>query len=79
VPGARTQPLPPRWLETLDLESLAQPLAHHPAFPDGASVHVVQLPAAGEARVRSFGAPAPDLVREVLGRVSSVQVWSFAD
>ena len=79
VPGARTAPLPSRWLETLDLESLARPLAHHPAFQGSASIHVIHLPARGEARARSHGDPAPDVIRAVLGRLSDVRVWSFAD
>lgn len=80
VPGARTAPLPPRWLEALDLESLARPLAHHPAWGGAAaSVHVVSVPKAGEARVRSLGAAAPDVVSAVLNRVSEARVWSFSD
>ncbi len=82
VPGARVGPLPPRWLETLDLASLARPLAHHPAFPGGASVHVVHIEGQGEgaeAHVRTHGDPAPDLIRAVLEQVSSVRLWSFAD
>ena len=79
VPGARTAPMPLHWLESLDLESLARPLAHHPALGDGASVHVVHLKPKGEAQVRSYGEPAPDVIRAVLERLSDVQVWSFAD
>jgi hypothetical protein len=82
VPGARIQPLPETWLAALDLESLARPLAHHPAFPGGASVHVVRLQP-GEAgprvEVRTQGEPAPELVRAVLDRLSDVRVWRFAD
>ena len=79
VPGARTAPMPPRWLEELDLESLARPLAHHPAFQGGASVHVVHLKRDGEVQVRSYGDPAPDVIRAVLERLSDVRVWSFTD
>ena len=82
VPGARVQALPPRWLEELDLESLARPLAHHPSFAGCAAVHVVRLvagPMAPEVQVRTFGAGCPDLIRAVLEQVSSVRVWSFAD
>jgi hypothetical protein len=80
VPGARMAPLPPRWLEDLDLEALARPLARHPAWGGAvAAVHVVQLPKAGEARVRSAGEAAPDVVRAVLARLADVQIWSFAD
>ncbi|MBK8725650.1 MAG: hypothetical protein IPL96_06235 [Holophagaceae bacterium] len=80
VPGARMEPLPPRWLEDLDLTSLARPLARHPAWGGAvASVHVVRLPKVGEARVRTDGTAAPELVRAVLARLSEVQVWSFAD
>lgn len=79
VPGARTSPMPPRWLESLDLESLARPLAHHPDFEGGACVHVVHVEPKGEAQVRSFGEPAPDVIKAVLERLSDVKVWSFAD
>ncbi|MFN8012640.1 MAG: hypothetical protein U0P81_14820 [Holophagaceae bacterium] len=80
VPGARTAPLPARWLEDLDLESLARPLARHPAWGGAvASVHVVSVARAGEARVRTEGEPAPDVVAAVLDRVSEARVWSFSD
>lgn len=79
VPGARIAPLPERWLDTLDLEALARPLAHHPAFHAGASVHVVHLKRDGEAQVRSYGDPAPNVIRAVLERLSDVQAWSFSD
>lgn len=79
VPGAKTAPLPQRWLENLDLESLARPLAHHPAFEGGAAVHIVHLSARGEAQVRSYGESAPEVIREILARLSDVQVWNFSD
>lgn len=79
VPGARTAPLPPGWLGALDLEALARPLARHPDFPGGASIHVVHLPAAGSFQVRTFGVPSPDLVGEVLKRTSQIQIWHLAD
>ena len=79
VLGARTAPLPPGWLEALDLEALARPLVRHPDFPGGSSVHVVHLPAAEAFRVRTFGTPAPDLVAEVLKRTSHIQIWHLAD
>lgn len=83
VPGARMEPLPNRWLVTLDLESLARPLACHPAWGGGlASVHVVSMKPGSEAPdvwVRTLGTSAPDLVRAVLERVSSERVWRFAD
>lgn len=79
VPGARTAPLPPGWLEALDLEALARPLARHPDFPGGASVHVVQLPGTEAFRVRTIGTPAPDLVVAVLKRTSHIQIWHLAD
>jgi hypothetical protein len=75
VPGARTAPLPDRWLEDLDLAALARPLAGHPAFPGGAGVHVAHLAGPGRARVRSFGPPAPDLVRAVLAGLTGVAGW----
>ncbi len=77
VPGARTAPLPAGWLEALDLEALARPLARHPAFPGGASVHVVHLPGGNVARVRTRGEAATALVAEVLRRVSAIQAWRF--
>lgn len=79
IPGARTAPLPEGWLDSLDLESLARPLARHPDFPGGASVHVVQLPGGGTFRVRICGTSAPDLVAEVLKQTSHIQVWNLAD
>jgi hypothetical protein len=79
VAGARTVPLPEGWLDSLDLESLARPLARHPAFPGGASVHVVQLPGGECFRVRTRGAAAPELVAEVLKHTSHIQVWNLAD
>ena len=79
VPGARPAPLPAGWFEALDLEALARPLARHPDFPGGASVHVVHLPGNDSFRVRSFGQRAPGLVAEVLKRVSSIQTWHSAD
>lgn len=79
VPGARIAPLPEGWLEALDLEALARPLARHPDFPGGASVHVVHLPGGSRFRARTFGTPAPDLVAEVLGRTSHIPVWTVAD
>jgi hypothetical protein len=78
VPGARTAPLPNGGWAALDLESLARPLREHPALM-GCAVHVVTLPASGEAHVRSSGPSAPELVAAVLDRVSGVKVWSFAD
>jgi len=80
IPGARMEALPPQWLEDLDLESLARPLARHPAWGGSiASVHVLQLHRAGEAQVRSAGEPASAVVSAVLLRLSDIQVWSFAD
>lgn len=77
VPGARVAPLPADWLEALNLEDLARPLACHPDFPGGAAVHVVQLLAPGRARVRTAGAPAPDLVAAVLTRLTGVAGWAW--
>jgi hypothetical protein len=79
VPGARTAPLPEGWLESLDLEALVRPLARHPAFPGGASVHVVQLPGAEAFRVRTYGSAAPEIVAEVLRGTSHIQIWNLAD
>jgi hypothetical protein len=77
VPGARTAPMPAGWIGALDLEALARPLARHPAFPDGTSVHVVHLPGGNKARIRTWGIAAPELVAEVLRRVSAIQDWRF--
>jgi hypothetical protein len=71
--------MPKGWLDALDLESLARPLSCHPDFPGGASVHVVHLPGGNTCRVRTFGAPAPDLVAEVLSRTTHIQSWILAD
>jgi hypothetical protein len=79
VPGARTALLPAGWLDALDLDSLARPLARHPDFPGGASVHIVHLPGGELFRVRTFGTSAPSLVAEILKRTSSVQIWTFTD
>ncbi len=79
VPGARPAGLPQGWLEALDLQALARPLARHPDFPGGASVHIVQLPGGDAFRVRTFGLPALELVAEVLKRTSHIQSWHPAD
>ena len=79
VPGARTAPLPVGWFDALDLDSLARPLARHPDFPGGASVHVAHLPGGEQFRVRTFGFPAADLVAEVLKRTSHIQIWNLSD
>ena len=79
VPGARTAPLPTGWLDSLDLASLARPLARHPDFPGGASVHVVHLPGGESFRARTFGSAMPDLVAEVLKCTSHIQIWNLAD
>ena len=79
VPGARTAPLPAGWLDALDLDSLARPLARHPDFPGGASIHVVHLPGGESFRVRTCGLVAPGLVAEVLKHTSHIQVWNLAD
>ncbi|WP_306592001.1 hypothetical protein [Geothrix sp. 21YS21S-4] len=79
IPGARTASLPPNWLAKLDLDALARPLALHPDFPGGASVHVVHVPEPGRADVRTFGKPAPDLVAGVLTRTTHLSTWNLAD
>ena len=79
VPGARMASLPTGWLDRLDLASLARPLACHPDFPGGASVHVVHLPGGATFKTRTVGVSAPDLVAEVLKRTSHLQVWSLSD
>ncbi|BDU72502.1 hypothetical protein [Mesoterricola silvestris] len=76
VPGARAPGLPEGWLEDLDLEALARPLARHPGFPGGASVHVVRILGPGRFKVRSWGEAPGDLVAGVLGRISGVRDWS---
>ena len=75
VPGARTAALPEGWLEALDLEALARPLARHPDFPGGTSVHVVQVPGPGCFRVRSSGQTDPGLITLVLQHTSAVTDW----
>jgi len=79
IPGARMAPLPAGWLEALDLEALAGPLARHPDFPGRASVHVVHLPGAGIFEARTFGSPSPGLVAEILKHTSHIQIWHLAD
>ncbi len=75
VPGARIAALPEGWLEALDLEALARPLAKHPDFPGGTSVHLVQMSGPGRFRLRSYGQPDPGLVQLVLQRTSTVSAW----
>jgi hypothetical protein len=75
VPGARTAALPEGWLDALDLAALARPLARHPDFPGGTSVHVAHVPTSGRFRVRSFGQPDPGLIPLVLQRTSTVAAW----
>lgn len=75
VPGARTAPLPGDWLERLDLPALARPLALHPDFPGGASVHVVQVRGPGAAAVRSTAPAPPGLLAGVLARLSGLEAW----
>ena len=76
VPGARTAPLPEGWLEELDLESLARPLARHPDFP-GRGLGARGPPGrAGRARVRTRGEPGAAVVRAVLERLTGVADWA---
>jgi hypothetical protein len=79
VAGAKTAPLPEGWFDSLDLDVLARPLAVHPDFPGGASVHIVHLAGGGSFRLRTFGTSAPALVAEVLRHTSHVQVWNLSD
>ena len=79
VAGSRTAPLPDGWFESLDLPALARPLARHPDFPGGTSVHVVHLPGGAGFKVRTFGHPAPELVAEVLKQTSHIQIWNLAE
>lgn len=79
VPGSRPQPMPEGWLESLDFESLARPLARHPAFPGGASIHVVGVLGPGRARVRTWGQPATGLVSRVMERVSGIAGWEIVN
>ena len=77
VPGARRPDLPVDWLEALDLEALAAPLARHPALGGAASVHVVRLEGPGRAVVRTLGEPAGDLVMAVLVQLSGLAEWTL--
>lgn len=76
-PGARPAGLPERWLLDLDLESLARPLGRHPAFPGGAAVHVLQVPATGLAWVRSRGGDsgAAAVAAAALARLTGTAPW----
>lgn len=76
VPGARPAHLPEGWLDALDLDALARPLAGHPDFPGGASIHVAHLPGGPVARVRTHGGAAPQFVDAVLSRTSHLQGWT---
>ncbi|MBK8794852.1 MAG: hypothetical protein IPN59_17425 [Holophaga sp.] len=72
---SRMEVLPKDWLKTLDLPSLAQPLAIHPDFPGGTSVHVVHLIEPGRLRVRDHGQPAPEAVVLVVARLTGIHDW----
>ncbi len=41
-------------VKDVDLAALAPPLRHHPAFPEGTNVNVVEVVAPGRARIRSW-------------------------
>jgi diaminopimelate epimerase len=41
-------------VESVDLATFAPPLRHHPAFPDGANVNILQPIGEGAARIRSW-------------------------
>lgn len=67
--------LPADWLENLDLEALARPLAIHPDFPGGASIHVVRLLGPGVAHVRTWGAASEEAVCLVLQQLTDWATW----
>jgi hypothetical protein len=75
VHGARMTPLPEAWLEALDLGALARPLAIHPDFPGGVSVHVVHLTGRGRMEVRTHGQAAPEVVAAVVERLTGISGW----
>ena len=75
VHGARMEPLPEAWLQDLDLEALARPLAIHPDFPGGASVHVVHLATRGRMEIRTHGQVAPGVVAAVVERLTGISEW----
>jgi len=77
VPGAKLAALPEDWLASLDLDSLARPLACHPDFPGGAAVHVVRLAGTGRAQVRTRGEPGAGVVRAVLERLTGIADWAW--
>jgi len=79
VPGARIQPLPEGWLEGLDLPSLARPLALHPDFPGGATVHVIRVLSPGQAAVRSSIPVSQGVLEAVLRRLSGIGAWRIAE
>lgn len=78
VPGARMQPLPEAWLEKLDLAALAGPLALHPDFPGGATIHVLRILGPGQAQARSSGPVLPEVLEAVLRRLSGTSGWRFS-
>lgn len=67
--------LPEDWLERLDLPALARPLAIHPDFPGGTSVHVVRLAAPGLLQVRSLGRDGAAAVRYVVQQLTGKADW----
>lgn len=75
VPEAQVDLLPVRWLLDLAFEDLARPLAIHPAFPGGASVHGIQILGPTLYRVRTHGQEAPDLIAQVLERLTDIPDW----
>jgi hypothetical protein len=75
VPEAQVDLLPVRWLLDLAFEDLARPLAIHPAFPGGASVHAIQILGPTLYRVRTHGQAAPQLIDQVLERLTDIPDW----
>lgn len=41
-------------VDAVDLDAFAPPLRHHPAFPDGTNVNILQPTGEGTARIRSW-------------------------
>jgi hypothetical protein len=77
VPGAKTLAMPEHWLEDLDLEALAGPLALHPDLEGRGQVHVVRILGPGKAQVRTLGAPDPALVEQVLAAITGLPGWNL--
>ncbi|MBI4913215.1 MAG: hypothetical protein HY823_10795 [Acidobacteria bacterium] len=79
VPGARMDPLPPGWLDSLDLAGLAQVLRGHPDFGPGCGVHGLAVQGPGAARRRGHGPWSGTLGAGALARLTGIGGWRISD